>query len=155
MQVTCLHIVWSFPPSLALPNMQFTELQKHGAWLRIKHCPHFSFSKYMPGAAQAEFDVTFVFLHLLVTGPAALTCLVYPWLPTFTLQKEISGQRTSLYLPTGDHGHQIPACLVNTRLVCYKCSTLLWNPDRIPVGFTEQANFSRSSLSLGQAEINK
>lgn len=37
MQVTCLHIVRSFPLSPALPSTQFTKLQKHGVGSHIKY----------------------------------------------------------------------------------------------------------------------
>lgn len=37
MQVKCLHIVRLFPPSPALPSMQFIKLQKRVAGARIKH----------------------------------------------------------------------------------------------------------------------
>lgn len=42
MQVTCLHTVRLFPPYPALPSMQFSKLQKHGAGSRIKHSSQMS-----------------------------------------------------------------------------------------------------------------
>lgn len=42
MQVTCLHIVRSFPPFPALPSTQFTKLQKHGAGSHMKHSSQMS-----------------------------------------------------------------------------------------------------------------
>lgn len=98
-------------------------------WIWLWICPHSSHSKHMPEAAQVGFDVTFVLLHLRVTGPAGLTGLVCLWLPIFPLQNEI--RQAPLQLPTGNHGHQTPACWVYSRFVCYTCTTFIQNSDRI------------------------
>lgn len=95
-----------------------------------------SFSKHTSKAAEAVFGTTFAFLHLPVTGLTAVTSLICTWLLTFILQKARSAQMMPLYLPISKLDHQISACFVYARLICYTYMTLLQNPYEIQVPFT-------------------